>query len=152
MQMEENRIALIKVLSSLRYLAVQGLPIRGHTDEKSNFNNLLHLRSEDCRILKLWLQKERKWISHEICNEMLSLMSKSVLQQLISAIKSADYFALINDETCDISVQEQLSFCFRIVTSDLEIDELFVGFYSTKDTQAETLFKIVKDVLLHPPL
>lgn len=148
MQTEESRIALLKILSSLRYLAVQGLPIRGHTDDKSNFHNLLHLRSEDCPVLKLWLERERKWISHDLCNEMLTLMSNSVLKQLISDIQSASYFSLINDETADISVQEQLSFCFRIVTNDLEIHELFVGFYTTGDTRAETLFNIIKDVLL----
>lgn len=44
-QMRENRACLLKIISSSRYLSVQDIPIRGHYDEKSNFNNLLNLRS-----------------------------------------------------------------------------------------------------------
>lgn len=45
--MEESRFAFDKILSSIVFLAKQGVAIRGHTDESANFNQLLKLRSED---------------------------------------------------------------------------------------------------------
>lgn len=46
-EMKESKAALIKILSSLLYLTRQGLAIRGHTDENSNIQQLLLLRSGD---------------------------------------------------------------------------------------------------------
>ena len=43
-----NRHCLLKVMSSLQYLARQGCPIRGHGDDKDgNFYQLLKLQGED---------------------------------------------------------------------------------------------------------
>ena len=44
----QDRESLLKVISSLRYLARQGLPLRGKKDDKeSNFQQLLKLRAEN---------------------------------------------------------------------------------------------------------
>lgn len=43
----ENRQCLLKVLSSLRFLARQGCGIRGHDEADGNFFQLLKLRCED---------------------------------------------------------------------------------------------------------
>ena len=44
---QDNRQCLLKVLSNLRYLARQGIAIRGDGDEtNSNFMQLLRLRQE----------------------------------------------------------------------------------------------------------
>ena len=44
----ENRASLLKILSCLRYLARQGLLLRGHGNNKdSNFKQLLNVRGED---------------------------------------------------------------------------------------------------------
>ncbi|CAG2054094.1 unnamed protein product, partial [Timema podura] len=65
-EMEENRIALIKILSSLTFLAVQG---HWHTDESSNFVNLLGLWCEECLVSKNLIDCDSfKWCSHETCN------------------------------------------------------------------------------------
>ena len=43
-----NRHCLLKVMSSLKYLARQGISVRGRDDKKAgNFFQLLMLRSED---------------------------------------------------------------------------------------------------------
>ncbi len=39
--MQNNIVALLKILSSLQYLAMQGLAIRSHTDAESNLHRLL---------------------------------------------------------------------------------------------------------------
>ena len=51
------------------------------------------------------------------------------------------------DETSDVSVNGQISICFRIAMDDLDVQELFCGFYETTSATSEELFKIVKDLL-----
>ena len=46
-EMVESRHALSKIFSSLKYLAAQGLAIRGKTEETPKYRQLLQLRSED---------------------------------------------------------------------------------------------------------
>lgn len=107
--MEESRPALIKILPSLQFLAMQGIiaPDHTHTDETSNLTNLLLLRREDCPELKSWLERDSyKRLPHDVCNKMLEIMSHSVLRNLIVQIKEAKYYALTVDETADISVKE----------------------------------------------
>ncbi len=65
-----NREHLLKLLSSIRFLARQGLPLGGDMDETdSNFYQLLILRGEDSDgpWLKAFLDKKQlKYTSHEI--------------------------------------------------------------------------------------
>ena len=73
----ENRTSLLKIISCLCYLACQGLPLRGHGDEKdANFKQLIRFRAEDDLAFAKWL-KERNlsYTSPEIQNEILKDMS-----------------------------------------------------------------------------
>jgi len=77
--MKESKIDLLKIFSSILHLTRQGLALRGHTDENSNLQQLLILKSEDCSELKNWLCRTKyKWISYDIQNEIISLLSKYV--------------------------------------------------------------------------
>uniref|UniRef100_A0A3B4UR12 TTF-type domain-containing protein n=1 Tax=Seriola dumerili TaxID=41447 RepID=A0A3B4UR12_SERDU len=148
-QMAEARTALMSILSSVQYLACQGLAIQGHVDTESNLRQLLNLRAQDIPELQSWLAcNESKWLSHDILNEMTELFAHDVLRTLIEEIKRAEFFSIIMDETADIAVKEQVSVCFRVVTECLEIEELFIGFYQTASTTGDALFDLFKDVLL----
>jgi hypothetical protein len=57
------------------------------------------------------------------------------------------YFAIVMDETTDASCKEQVSVCLRYVSDDLQVHEIFTGFYETPDTTASTMFEIAQDVL-----
>jgi Domain of unknown function (DUF4371)/hAT family C-terminal dimerisation region len=147
-EMTDSRHALSMIFTSLRFLAAQGLAIRGKTDETSNFRQLLELRSTDSVTLRNWLQRDKyKWLSPEITNEILEMFSLAALRELIKSIKAAKYYSVMLDETADISAKEQISFCIRVVDSDFCIHEYFFGFYQTDDTRSATLFKCFKDVL-----
>ena len=125
-QMAENRACLLKLFSSLLYLSTQGLAIRGHTDNESNYNNLLKVRCEDSAELRMWFGRESyTWCSHEIQNEMLDIMSHALLRKLIAEVNDSVHFAIICDETADVSRKEQFSFCLRFVTDSLQVEELF---------------------------
>ena len=66
-EQKENRDVLLKQLSSLRYLARQGLAIRGHSENEGNLMQLLLLRCEDNPQLKQWLVA-KKYLLHDILN------------------------------------------------------------------------------------
>ena len=56
---EDNRQYLLHVISSIRFLACQGLALRGDSDEQdSNFLQLLMLQAEDNAIINSMLEKK----------------------------------------------------------------------------------------------
>ncbi|XP_046411959.1 zinc finger MYM-type protein 1-like [Neodiprion fabricii] len=149
-EMADARIALEKMFNTVNVLARQGLALRGwDNDENSNLIQLLKMRAEDVPQLEAWLKRTSyKWLHHDSVNEILEIMAEDLIQKLLRKIKSVAYFALIADETADITKVEQVSISIRIVLDDLSIEQIFMGFYATSNTRVETLFKIMKNVLL----
>ena len=80
---------LLKILSNVRFLARQGLPLRGSSQgDDSNFIQLLKLRGTDDVRLAEWIQrKSSKYITADMQNEMLVVMSLRVLREIASAIE-----------------------------------------------------------------
>ena len=58
----------MKILSSIRYLARQRLPLRSHNDSESSFRQLLLLRAENNPNFQEWLQRNALKTSLEISN------------------------------------------------------------------------------------
>ena len=88
-EMNDARYSLSMIFSTLRFLALQGLVIRGKSDESSNFRQLLQLRAQDSPILQKWLfQPHRyKWLSPNITIEILEGMAHATLRELCNEIK-----------------------------------------------------------------
>ena len=149
-QQKKNREALLQLFSSLLYLGRQGLPTRGHTDAASNYHQLLQLRATDSEALMSLLTSERrqKWLSHEIESEMLQCLSHALLRQLTDDIRLDAYYAIIVDETTDISSKEQVTMCIRHVDNNWNVFEDFIGMYATNRTDAATLTQVISDILL----
>ena len=104
-----NRSALMKILSSVRFLARQGLAFRGHNDINSNFSLLLNVRAEDDIEFKKWLcKKNEKFTSPGIQNEILKDMALLMLRDVISCIQGSKFYSIMADESTDITNQEQL--------------------------------------------
>ena len=74
-------------MSSLHFLACQGIPIRGHEDKEGNFMQLLQLHSSDFHYLKLWLAQNIHWTSHDMQNEILEMMVQKVLNKILDLVK-----------------------------------------------------------------
>jgi len=72
-------------MSSIRFLARQGLALRGdHSDESANLVQLLHLRAEDQPQLLKWLKKSaQKYTSPENQKKMFELMVHGVLRKVL---------------------------------------------------------------------
>jgi hypothetical protein len=54
----ESRSCLSIIFTSIKYLARQGLPLRGHDDCSGNLQQLLKLRAQDSLELQQWLEKK----------------------------------------------------------------------------------------------
>ncbi len=143
----KRRDALLRQLSSLRYLLRQGLAIRGHVEEDGNLQQLLKCRSEDVPTLEEWL-KDSNYKSHDIVNELIQLMAHQLLRRLLDEIRRAEWFALIADETRDMSGREQLGISLRWVDSSYNIYEDLIGLMEVEMTDAATLTSTLKDTLL----
>ena len=91
----QARNCLFKIVSTLRFLARQGLAARGHEEVEGNFLQLLHLRSKDCSYLSGWLQKHGNYTLHDIQNEIFEIMVHSVLRRIASAVRANKYFTVI---------------------------------------------------------
>ncbi len=56
---EQNRSMLLKIISSIRILARQGLPLRGDgKEEDGNFMQVLKLKGEDDPLINDWFEKK----------------------------------------------------------------------------------------------
>ena len=145
-QVERRKMFLIQ-LSSLRYLLRQGLAIRGHEEEEGNLSQLMKVRAEDNDGMKKWL-KSSAYQSPEVINELICLMGQQVLRCVLKKVKECKWFAIIGDETRDLTNSEQLSISIRWVSSNYEIHEDPIGMIQVPKTDAETLSMAIKDVLI----
>jgi hypothetical protein len=146
----ESRRVFLKILSNIKFLARQGLPLRGDGDESnSNFMQLYNLRGQDDPNLLDWLErKTNKYTSSEIQNEVLKDMGLEVLRNIASSLHTSQFYSIMADETADVSNKEQVVICIRWVDDDLEINEEFIGLYQVGTIDAATLTKVISDVLL----
>ena len=92
-----HRHILLKLLSCVRFLARQGLSLRGHREDTETFEGnlyqLLLLQAQDSPKMKFWFRK-KEYLSPEIVNELITMLGQSVL----SEIKFSLWFSLIADE------------------------------------------------------
>ena len=145
-----NRKMLLLVLQNIRFLARQGLPLRGDGDESSsNFIQLLHLRGVDHGGIDSWLKKKtNKYTSPEIQNECLQLMALHILREVSRNIAGSHCFSILADECTDCSNKEQFTINIRWVDQHLNEHEEFIGLYQVSTIDAESLVSAIRDVLM----
>ncbi|XP_062503892.1 zinc finger MYM-type protein 1-like [Corticium candelabrum] len=155
-EMVENRNMLQIIISCIRYLARQGLAMRGRSkpegsvalERDSNLMQLLIMRAEDNPRLWKWLDKcQAKFTSPCIQNEILSIMALMILRDVVRKV-SGKWYTIMVDETTDLSNTEQMVFCLRYVDDDLEVHEEVIGLYSLDSTSADSILATVQDILL----
>ena len=87
--------------------------MQGHKNDESNFNELLNLRAEDVPNLKEWLNQKKRFTSSTIQNEILELLSSSIIKEIVQEVNESKHFGIIMDGIQDISGVEQESICIR---------------------------------------
>ena len=132
---------MLKIIHSLRFLARQGIALRGHDECENNFIQLLKLRGNDDPKVYDWIaRKSSKYTSPVIQNELLQIMSLNILREIACQLQTTPYFTMMADECTDLSNSEQLVLCFRWVDDQLNVHEEFTGLYHISDTSALTLY------------
>ena len=94
------------------------------------------------------LVTQREYISPEIINEIITIMGQSVLREILSENRSSLWFSVIADEATDIPNNEQMSISICYVDTKYDIHEETIGLIQLPNTTAQTLFGVMKDVLL----
>jgi hypothetical protein len=146
-----NREMFMKILQNIRFLARQGLPLRGSKDDLDvqNFIQLLQLQAIDCPELKTWMNKKtNKYTSHSIQNECLQIMALQILRQVSHNIQNSMCFSIMADECTDVANKEQFTLVMRWVGEDLQDHESFIGLYEVDSITSDSLVYAIRDTLL----
>ena len=154
-EVDENRRYLKDIIETLIFLGRQGISLRGHRENseslnKGNFLELLAFRAKDNELIHQFLIKKEKGItytSHDIQQQLLEIIGKNMIDVIVDEIKSAGIFALILDESLDISRHEQAAVVLRYVNPQFIVKERFVGFFRVVQTDGESLYRLVQQVL-----
>ncbi|CAF1121582.1 unnamed protein product [Brachionus calyciflorus] len=141
-EVQFNRNCLSKIIKVIMLLGKQGLAFRGHreTESEENKGNFLeiigHVAKEYSSDLKKFINNRgnANYLSHDIQSELMAIVSNQIRENITNRVKKNKYFSIIVDGTSDITRKEQISFCIRTVSKNLEIEESFLGFYEAKDT------------------
>ena len=149
MEKDKNRKVFLHILSSIRFLARQGLPLRGDKDEgDSNFMQMLQLKAEDNPSIGDWLLRTtKKHTCHQIQDEILKIMALQVLREVASNIRQSPFISIMADETTDIANKEQVTIVIHWVTADFVVHEEFIGLYMVDSIDSKTIMATIMDVL-----
>ena len=121
------RSILTRIVSVLRFITERGLALRGSdqtigSPNNGNYLGCLELLSEYDPFLSEHIRKHANkgrghtsYLSSTICDEFISIMSKRILNKIISEIKSAGHFSISVDSTPDVSNVDQLTCVIRYV-------------------------------------
>ena len=126
----QNQEYLLRLLSSVRFLACQGLPLRGDGDheESSNLHQLRTLRCEDSSVIAEFLHKKQlKYISPEVQNEFLAITMNQILRDIATSLQGGIYYAVMVDETTDATNKEQVVLMVCWVDDSFNAQEEFIG-------------------------
>ena len=147
---KENRYYLKIIIECLMFTAQQNIAQRSHDEQRDslstrsdvNRGNLIHLR---CK-LDSQLQKHMQWTSPVIQNELLQIITDLICERITNDVRASGWYGIILDETSDISRTEQVSLCLSFALNGTK-KEAFVDFYSTKSTEGEELYDLVKSAI-----
>ena len=145
-------------------LACNGQSFRGHNQNISevyngNFLSEVELLAEFDPTMSELLNKPKhsiKYLSLEIQNELIIVLSEHLDNQITEEIKCALFYSIIADTTQDISKKDQLSLTVRYAkinnnsdgdTTKISKTESLIGFFWTHDQCAEGLSNQILEVL-----
>ncbi|XP_011170408.3 zinc finger MYM-type protein 1-like [Solenopsis invicta] len=160
------RDVLDRLLACIKYFATQNLPLRGHSESLShddgknlgNFLSLLKLIARYDPLLKNHLNyaienpHSTSYLSPQIQNEFIHLLSSAVRNKLVNDIKKNKYYGILLDSTPDLAHREQLSEVIRYVDIDfvnktVVIKESFLGFIELHAKNAASIEKVIVEKL-----
>ncbi|XP_042150111.1 uncharacterized protein LOC121838108 [Ixodes scapularis] len=161
---KSNKAKLCAIVETVLLCGRQDLALRGDKDsgrltlEESvkydgKFSALLRYRANggDCTLAEhiRTAGNNALYTSPTIKNEITSIIGNLIQDKIVEAVHKAGFFAVIADETSDVSQTEQFSLCVRYVEpSTMTIREEFLCFVAVEDVSASNLAHTLKHELL----
>lgn len=142
--LEENRKIMSSIISCIVFSGTHDLPLRGKFHGEGVFEDLCKLRIDSGdKILEDHFQfgaKNASYRSVRIQNEIIDICGNVVRQEIIEKVKKATCYAILADETADISGMEQLSIGLRYYDEKAgKINEDFTGFVQLDALDAQSI-------------
>jgi len=169
---KENRERLKPIITTIIFLGKQNIPIRGHRDNGSifdnhdkplgnegNFRELLKFRMESGDLLlKLYFEHtgaNATYISKTTQNELIFIIGDLILQKILTDVNNSPFFSIMFDETTDMAHISQLVLVIRYI-KDKIIREDFIGFidvhrenFNSNDDEPKMSGTLIGDTVLN---
>ena len=150
---DDNRKQVKVLLDAIILLARTGQGLRGssESDDSNNRGNLIELIDYTKKYLEpdVALKFERRYghySSPEIQNECIHLLGKEVRDDVARAVGENDFFAILVDETKDLSRKEQLCIILRYFDAvENQIKERAIGTFHMKLLDSESLTRAIQE-------
>jgi len=147
MIIESNRLKLCSLLKGILFCATHDIALRGKQADSGNLFDLYEFRAEaGDKVLQNHLEtapKNARYTSVQTQNDLIELTADVIRRDIVlQANASIAGFALIADETADVSGVEQFSIGIRFVSyanENVTIHEEFLGFSALKSMDAEAI-------------
>lgn len=151
-EIEENRKLIQSIISCVAFCGSYDLPLRGKTKEDGVLEGLLQLRIDAGDVqLKAHKDHGRKnaaYQSPQIQNEIINICGNVIQHKILEKAKKAEWYAVLADETADISGKEQLSIGLRYHDTETNnVQEEFVGFVELEALDAKSIAQCIENFL-----
>ncbi|CAN1158047.1 Zinc finger MYM-type protein 1 [Linum perenne] len=153
---KEHRIRLEASFKCINWLLKHGLPFRGHDEsEESNnrglFLSLLEFYASDIEHVKSVVlenaPKNQQMTSPDIQKDIVHALAIETTK-LITTDIGDNFFAILADESRDVSVKEQMGVVLRYVDGKGCVIERFLGISHVRDTKAMSLKTAIESMLM----
>ena len=79
---------------------------------------------------------------------MMQIMALKILREIATNLQDSDFFTMMCDEATDVKNVSQLVVCLRWVDENLNAHDEFIGLKDMPSTDADSIVRELKDVLL----
>ena len=152
------RTVLERVVEVIKFLAERGLPFRGSDEtvgspQNGNYLGLLELLAKFDPFLAQHINAHgnkgkghTSYLSKDVCEEFISLIGASMLDDIISEIKKCKYYSVSLDSTPDSANIDQLTLIVRYVLPSGPV-ERFIKFIEMEGHSSAQLADSLLDFL-----
>ena len=153
---DQNRYYIKTLAEAIIFCAKQEIALRGHeeneeSDNKGNFLELIDVISRHDEKFAARLRSlldNATYLSPQIQNDIALCIASCISDATSKVIEESGMFALLVDDTKDISKTEQTSIVLRYFDkSNNSIIERFLGFFQPNGLDAESLVICITDAL-----
>ena len=154
-QKMDYRVQLNASVDCARFLVKQGLAFRGHDESESSSNKgnfleiLRFLGDHNQFINKVVLDKapqNLRLTSPDTQKDIVNAAAKETTKEIIAELGD-DLFAVLVDESRDVSFKEQMAVVIRFVNNRGSVVERFLGIVHVSETTSLSLKAALEDLL-----